>query len=168
MAAAPSARPSSLRERLACSAKDEGTMLRLGLTRVSSTHHRLDITRNDGSCESVTLETRSALEHDFIHLALETEAALKHAFFGLLDQGWSYAELSGKEPRRMPSEREAFIAEAVIGGLTRFVFGQADDDAEAIISRIKDYLIDLGERVPDWLTPELASCVKERFPPPKR
>ena len=136
-------------------------MLKLGFTRISPTHHRLDVTRGDGSKEELTLETRSALEHDFIHLALETEAGLKSSFFGLLDSGQSYADLSGKSPGTMVGTGETLIAEIVIGAMTGFVQGKGD--ANVIVPGAKDYLTQLGETPPAWLTPELVMRVKERF-----
>jgi hypothetical protein len=57
-------------------------MLAIELKRISPTYHELRYRRSDGSGESIALESRSALEHDFIHVALETEAGLKGAFLG--------------------------------------------------------------------------------------
>ncbi len=37
-------------------------------TKVSLTHHTLKVERDDGSTEEVTLETKSFVPHDLIHL----------------------------------------------------------------------------------------------------
>jgi hypothetical protein len=137
-------------------------VLTLSFRRVSPTHHEFAYARADGSGEALTLETRSFLEHDFIHLALESEARLTEAFFGLLDTGHSYAELSGKA-ETLAGGPEARIAEIVIGPLAGVVREQSALSAAEFCSRVADYMSQIGEQVPVWLTPETISRAKERF-----
>ena len=57
-------------------------MLRIVVTKVSNTHHTLSYTREDGFTETKEFESKSVLEHDFIHFALESTLGLRD---GVLD-----------------------------------------------------------------------------------
>lgn len=48
--------------------------MRIAFTKLTQDRHRLEIRREDGSTESVELETRSYLLHDLGHYAVEAEA----------------------------------------------------------------------------------------------
>lgn len=52
--------------------------------------------------------------HDLTHYVVETELRLKDAFFGLIAQGWSVEETTGKGERG-PLPVEAWFAELVVG-----------------------------------------------------
>ncbi len=86
--------------------------MRIELTPLTPTHHRLAITRADGSHESVELETRSLLLHDLVHLAVETEAGLQQGFWGLVAAGHSLASLRLDDP---DVTADLVLAESLVG-----------------------------------------------------
>lgn len=128
------------------------------LTRISPTHHTFAYTRTDGTGESLELETKSFLFHDLLHFAVESEAALQHSFYGNLANSSSYAtlaELNGD------AEGEIGMTERVVGGLTGYLKGTADD--ETFIALMKNMLDATGETLPTWLTPTFLTRIKERM-----
>ena len=61
--------------------------MKILLTKLTDDRHQLAIERDDGSTESVELETRSFLLHDLVHYAVEAEAKIDDGFWGLLARG---------------------------------------------------------------------------------
>ena len=61
------------------------------------TSHRLEVFRDDGSCECVELETRSLLLHDLVHYAIEAQAEIRTGFYGLLASGTTLAALGDRD-----------------------------------------------------------------------
>lgn len=134
-------------------------MLLLKLTRVSPTHHRLEYVRDEGTGESADIETKSFLFHDFVHFALETEAHLSGGFFGLLDRGHTYAELSGKTSSTHETE-EAMLVEQAAGMMTGVIKKMATpEDAIAAFKNLQD---GYGKAMPYWLSSDLIKRVVER------
>jgi len=134
-------------------------VLTLTLTRVSPTHHRLEYIRADGTSEAAEIESKSFLFHDFVHFALETEAHLKGGFFGLLSQGHTYAELSGKTPSEHETE-EALLVEQAVGIMTG-VIKKTSTPQEALIA-FKNIQDAYGKSVPAWFTTQLIEKILER------
>ncbi len=135
-------------------------MLKLFFKRLSSTHHQISYLREDGSGESMSVETKSLLMHDFIHYCLESEANLSAGFYGLLAQGHTYAELSGK----MPSEFETSVVadvEQVAGPLSGVVKGHVSP-AE-FMQQFGVMMQSLGKPIPSWLSQELIGKVLVRY-----
>lgn len=59
----------------------------IAFTPRTPTHHELSVRRNNGSVDSVLLETRSYLVHDLAHLAVEAEAGLARGVWGTVAAG---------------------------------------------------------------------------------
>ncbi len=134
-------------------------MLLLKLTRVSPTHHRLEYLREEGTGESAEIETKSFLFHDFVHFALETEAHLAGGFFGLLDRGHTYAELSGKKASEY-EKGEAQEVEQAVGALTGLIMKRATvEESIAGLKRIADAY---QQMMPEWFTADVIKRVLER------
>jgi hypothetical protein len=129
-------------------------MLTLRFTRLSPTHHRLDIVRADGTSESAELETRSFLFHDLLHFTVESHASLAHSFFGSLAAGKSYAELAAKDASLAG---ELLTTERIVGPMTSFVQGKMD--ASALRIGLANMYEALGEPVPGFVTDTFIAAV---------
>jgi hypothetical protein len=128
-------------------------------TRVSPTHHRLDLERADGSRESCLLETRSCLVHDLVHFALESEAGLQHSFYGTVARGTAYRTLA--DPAAGPPSWELLVTEKVVGPLQAAVVRRIEP--AAFVAAFGTALASAGDRVPEWLTADLVARVQERM-----
>lgn len=84
------------------------------LTKLDDQRHRLEIRRDDGSAESVELETRSLLLHDLVHYAVEAEAGIEDGFWGLLARGVSMSALSDRTLTQ-PLSPGIVLAEKLVG-----------------------------------------------------
>jgi len=133
-------------------------MLTLRFTRVSPTHHRLDIVRTNGSSESVELDSKSFLHHDFLHYAVESQARLAHSFFGRLAAGSSYADLTAQGASL---EGELLTTERVVGPLTTLMQGRME--IAAFRAGIENMYQALGEPAPAWVTDAFVSAVAVRY-----
>ena len=110
-------------------------MLQTLLTRVSSTHHRFQYVRENGTGESVELETKTYLKHDVTHFVLESGAGLTDGFFGLLAQGRTLKELADISETNFPT-KEALNVERVVGPLSGFL--ESDQDPEDLIDGLEN------------------------------
>lgn len=135
-------------------------MLTLAFTRISPTHHTLAYKRSDGTGESIELESKSFLMHDFLHLSLESEAKLHGGFFGLLDSGKTYAELSAPDAESL-SSNEAGDIERIVGPLTGIAKGVTTP--REVYLGIQNLYDALGEDVPRWFSEELIAKAAERY-----
>ena len=54
--------------------------------------------------------------HDLTHFAVESELGVRNAFYGLIADGWSIDETTGKTPRG-PLPPDALFVEGVVGTL---------------------------------------------------
>lgn len=136
------------------------TRLSLRFTRVSATHHRFEYRREDGSGESIEMETRSLLFHDLLHLAVESEAGLKGSFYGILGKIGGYEELSVAGGAALGGE--IAITERIVGALTGAL--HADElDSETFARRVTEFLELYDERAPRWFTPAFVQAVRERM-----
>jgi hypothetical protein len=132
--------------------------LTLRLTRLSPTHHRLDILRAGAAPESVELDTKSFLVHDLLHFAVETEANLAHAFFGCLAAGQSYAGLAAAGA---PRGGELLTAERIVGPMTSVVRGTVAPGAfRTGLANLYDAL---GEPLPAFITEEFVAAVLAHY-----
>lgn len=132
--------------------------LTLRLTRLSPTHHRLDILRRDGTRESAELETRSFLFHDLLHFAVESEARLAHSFFGTLAAGKTYAELSAQGT---PLSGELLTTERIVGPMTSVVQGKVDP--AAFRAGLANLYEALGEPIPAFVSDDFVAAVTARY-----
>lgn len=134
--------------------------LTLRFTKISGTHHTLEYVREDGSGETVKLESKSFLLHDFIHFAVETEARLRHSFYGLLEEGISYELLS--EGRAMQGDNgELRHTEQVVGPMTSVVKGEGT--ARGLIDGLRNIYDANDEPLPKWVTEEFVGRVQKRM-----
>ena len=61
--------------------------MKVRFTRISDERHAVAVTRDDGSCDRIELESRSFLRHDFAHLAIELELGIHAGFWGSVAAG---------------------------------------------------------------------------------
>ena len=52
--------------------------MKISFTKLSDERHRVAVTRDDGSTDSVEPDTRSFLRHVLSHFAVEVEPGLQH------------------------------------------------------------------------------------------
>lgn len=135
-------------------------MLSIAITRISPTHHTFVYTRSDGTRESVELETKTYLLHDFTHFALESEAGITGGFYGLLAEGCSFEELSLVDENN-PVSKEALNVERVVGPLSGFV--ESDMLAEELIAGLENLFGAFPEKLPVWVTTEVFEKTRERY-----
>jgi hypothetical protein len=128
------------------------------LTRVSPTHHRFEIVREDGSREAREMETRSCLFHDLVHFAVETEAELSHSFYGLLASGARYEDLMKQDAK---GAQEIAATEFVVGPLSGLL--KHDEPTEQFLAMMANVCESLGQRLPAWLTAEFIARVRSRM-----
>jgi hypothetical protein len=133
--------------------------LRILLTRISNSHHRLTVVRADGTQESRELETRSCLLHDLVHFAVETEARLAESFWGLLARGVRHAELA--DVAAMHDADELHATESVVAALQGALATQTPP-AEFVAS-FTAALRSIDAAPPAWLTVDLVRRVLERL-----
>lgn len=83
-------------------------------TKLSDERHRFTVLREDGSRESLELDSRSFLIHDFMHFAMETECHEPPATIGLM----TVEKLVGpmQSLYRGHISRELYMAQARRGG----------------------------------------------------
>lgn len=135
-------------------------MLNIYMTRISSTHHILEYKRGDGTGEQAEFETRSLLLHDFTHYILETEAKLKDGFFGLLNQGYTFADLSKIDNGDYIS-KESLNIERVVGPLSSFV--ESENNVSGFMEILNNMFSSYGEDIPQWANPEVFDIVREGY-----
>lgn len=100
--------------------------MRIAFTKLTDDRHRLAIHRDDGSSESVELETRSFLLHDLVHYAVEVEAPFEDGFWGLLARGWTLGSLSDRTMSDPPSAGIA-LAERLVGPMQSLWNGRLEE-----------------------------------------
>jgi hypothetical protein len=128
-------------------------------TRVSPTHHRLDVVRG-GATDSRLLETRSVLFHDLVHFALESEAGITDGFYGSLARGAGYGELAAVDAAT-GGPAALLAVERVVGPLQGA--WRAGLDAQPFVERLWEHHRQIGEPAPEWLTAELVQRVALRL-----
>lgn len=138
--------------------------MRIVLTRVTATQHRIELIRSDGFREAAELETRSHLMHDLTHYAVEAEAGLTAGFFGLLATGTSLSKLherGGNALKGLDPAAELALAEGVVGPVTSLVQGQTD--AAGLLRMFHERFRSGGDRIPSWLNDGFLMRVMERM-----
>ncbi len=136
-------------------------MLIIRLTKISPTHHRFEIVRDDGSSESVELETKSFLFHDLIHYAYESEAKLEDSFYGKLAKGLSYKELTEGAGLLLDSSEEITHTERIVGPLTGVM--KVEVSPSQFLSGLHNIYQAFNEEVPKHLSEDFVDRVSERM-----
>jgi hypothetical protein len=135
--------------------------VRIFFRKVSGEQHELTIARPDARRESLLCETRSVLMHDFIHYAVESAAQLETAFWGLLAQGRTLAQMNDRAG--LPSAEEAAemaTVERFVGALSGAV---KEVPAAQLIAGIRRYAGAMESDVPPWLTEAVVVDAQERL-----
>ena len=136
--------------------------MRILLTKLSNTHHALEIVRTDGSRERVELVTREFLFHDLLHYAVESSLGTQGGVWGALASGKTFADLndrvgSGHEGQlRGPSG-----VEVVVGMMTGAVKRMETPGGE--MAALRKYHNALGKELPAELNEDLVTVVRERM-----
>jgi len=78
------------------------------------------ITRNDGSVELISLETKTYLLHDICHYVVEKNLEYSKGFWGMLSKGHSFNELFGKDN---PQTTELRFIEQIVGPVQSVYWG---------------------------------------------
>jgi hypothetical protein len=116
------------------------------LTKLTNERHRLAIERDDGTRESVDLETRSFLLHDLVHFAVEAEANIADGFWGLLAEGTTLDDLADRTMAD-PISPGIALAERLTGPM-QSVWNERLDRALYVEQAKLDFVtIDFVERV---------------------
>ena len=119
------------------------------LTKLTNDAHRLEIVRQDGSREAATLETRSYLLHDLLHLAVETEAGLTTGFWGGLARGRTLADMNDRSGQAMgDASAELLAVEQIVGVLTSAAKGAP---AAGVLAALRSWTDAQGRALPSWL-----------------
>lgn len=125
--------------------------LEITFTKLSHENHRVRFTREDGSVESIELETKSFLMHDLIHFCVETEAKLENGFYGSLAKGISYKDID---------DGNFMYIEEIVGPLTGVVKGDATP--EQFLEGLKNLFDAQEKEIPSWVTLEFVKNVKAK------
>ena len=135
--------------------------MQVRLTRLTNERHRLELVRDDGTCEARELETRSALLHDLVHYAVETEAGLSASFYGRLASGETYDAMMTQPP----ADGEAMQTEGVVGRIQGVAKNDtwSGVDPESLAETIAASFRSVGREPPAWLTGDLLVRVRERL-----
>lgn len=135
--------------------------LHIRLTRLDDRQHRLEIVREDGSRDVATLETRSYLLHDLLHLAVETEAAFANGFWGCLAAGKTLNDMNDRSGESMKEYAgEMATIEQTVGVLTGAAKG---NEAAAVMAGMRRWLEAQGREPPAWLDEAFIVRVQERM-----
>ncbi len=121
--------------------------MRIAFRKISDSRHALTVTRADASCETIELDSKDFLRHDFTHFAFEIEAKLRSGVWGSIACGGS---LDGSEIDGV----DVALAERVTGPLQTLVRVGASVEQVANL---------LAGQVPEIATAELAARIHERL-----
>jgi hypothetical protein len=136
--------------------------MRIRLTRLSSTHHALEILRDSGASERVELETRSYLLHDFLHYAAESAANLQCGVFGTLASGKTLADLNDRTGHSLGMLGAELQTIELITGVLHSIAKQRAS-AQDTLAAITALLDAQGKPRPDWLCSEFIKKVSDRL-----
>jgi hypothetical protein len=136
-------------------------MLNIRIKKISPTHHQFKYRRADNTGESLELETKTFLYHDFLHFAVESEAHLENSFYGQLVKRKNYAALTEPMNGELNFSTEIVVTERVVGALTGAL--KSSSSFEQMYSSMKNMFDAYGEPVPKWLTERFFVNVKERM-----
>lgn len=128
---------------------DPAPLLRLRLSRKADGSSTLDLRRPDGTS---TWQKRAGSTaeffavHDLTHYAVESVLGFRRAFYGLVAEGWDFADFGHPWPRG-PLPREALVAEVVVGAFDTHRAAHAPLTAPACRDAVRDYFATRGEEV---------------------
>ena len=115
------------------------------MTKISNDCHSIRVTRANSSSDSIELNSRSFLRHDFAHFAVEVETPLLNGYWGSVASG---SPLGGNM-----NGSEIWLAESLAGPVQTLMRQEAGYER---------YLELLKVRVPDLASIDLAQRIHER------
>jgi hypothetical protein len=137
--------------------------MRILLTKLTNTHHALEIVRTDLSRERAELVTREFLFHDLLHYAVETSLGTQAGFWGALASGKTLADLNDRTGAPMEGLSAGLgMVEIVVGMMTGAV-KRTEASGEEVLATLREYHAALGEELPAWCTEDLVSQVREHM-----
>ena len=134
--------------------------VRIELRKTSNRQHTLQISRTDGTRESVELVTREALFHDLLHFAVESALPTQRGFWGTLASGKTMQDLNDRTGEAV-SENSAMLyrVEGIVGVMTGVVELPAGDAFAKLL-----WLCESQRRdPPDWCTDSFVADVIEQM-----
>jgi len=134
--------------------------VRVSFVKLTDERHALEIVRDGGLRECVECETRSYLMHDLLHFAVESEGKLGGGFWGRLAAGTTLAEMNDREKPMGVESGELAAIEQLVGALHGATKGRS---AAELVAGMRRFAEALGSPLPDWLTEEFVTRVKERL-----
>lgn len=133
--------------------------MRILFHKLNDDRHALEIIRDDGRSERVDCDTRSYLQHDFLHYAAEAEAGLDGGFWGSLARGTTLAAMNDRTAPAYPTA-EGMVIEQVVGVLSSLTKGRTPPE---LVVGIERYAAALGQTPPPWLTLPFVEAVQARM-----
>lgn len=121
--------------------------MEIAFTKLSDRRHRVTVARNDGSTETVELDSKDFLRHDLAHFAVETELGLANGVWGSVAAGGS---LSGEGI----DGADVAVAERLAGPIQTMMRIEAD---QAAIAEVLDRVM------PGIASADLAARLHERL-----
>jgi hypothetical protein len=128
-------------------------MLKIVLTKLTNTHHRIEFVRANGVRDGAELQTRSFLLHDLVHYGVESEAKLRRAFYGTIADGMLYSEIAANPPRNP----EAVFVERVVAMLQKCAKG--DLKSYNFVGTLREFP---DGRNADWFSQDFVKRALER------
>lgn len=122
--------------------------MEIRFTRHTDHRHSVTVVRDDGSTDTVELDTKDFLRHDLAHLAVETELGLGGGVWGSVAAGGSLSDGDGLDGPDMA------LAERLAGPVQTLMRTEADVD------EIEGVLVALA---PDVADRDLAERIHERL-----
>jgi hypothetical protein len=137
--------------------------MKILLTKISDQKHVLDIVRDDGSRDSVDLESKTFLLHDFLHYSVESLAELKNSFWGQLASGKTFEQMALRDEGTMMQNlsSEDAMTEAIVGALTGAM--QGPNEPERVFIGLKNLFDAQSRPIPEWLTANFIEQIKEKM-----
>jgi hypothetical protein len=115
----------------------------------------LSVTRRDGSV-AWQRQKHFFPVHDLGHYAIESVLGLRQAFWGMMADGWEFADFGTPWPRGpMPNAAEALLAEVIAGWLDNFARDVRDDETGAaeLNAHLAAYCAQHGMEAPRTIAP---------------
>ena len=91
--------------------------------------------------------------HDLAHYAAESVLGLRQAFWGMMADGWDFADFGSPWPRgRMPNEPEALLAECIAGWFDHVRTGGVVSTVEGLNDSLREVFARNGRTPPRTVT----------------
>jgi hypothetical protein len=138
--------------------------MRIQLTKRPDGGAVLKCIRDDGSVTWQNVDGTNAAFfplHDLTHYSVETELAISSAFYGLIAEGWSIEDTTGKGARG-PLPEEALFVENVVGTLDSERAGGVRWSVEEFNESTERYARNAGRAAPRRLTDDELARVRSR------